>query len=98
MIFILHGEVSLVKTHYGKIAKVTHTNTLGEEIILDRRAQKRRESAFAETEKVDTMEVKRNSYIRIKEMLFEMGLRKDFLALEALMRRSYFLKKNFTKR
>ena len=98
MIFILDGEVSLVKRHYGKIAKVTETSTLGEEILLDRIVKKRRESAFAETEKVTTMEIKRNSYIRIKEMLFEMGLRKDFLTLEKIMRRSLFLKRNFTKR
>jgi hypothetical protein len=77
---------------------VTDTNTIGEEIILDRVYKKRRESAVAESEKVITMEVKRNSYIRIKEMLFEMGLRKDLLTLETIMRRSLFLKRNFTKR
>lgn len=31
-------------------------------------------------------------------MLFEMGLRKDFLTLEKLMQRSLFLKRNVTKR
>lgn len=90
--------MSLVKRHYGKIGKVTESNTLGEEIILDRKARRRRESAFAETGNIHTMEVKRNQYTRIKEMLFEMGLRKDFLTLEKLMQKSLFLKRNITKR
>ena len=31
LIFIVEGEVSLHKRHYGKIAKVTSTGTLGED-------------------------------------------------------------------
>ena len=52
MFIIFEGEVSLVKKNYGKIAKVTEGSTIGEEVVLDRKCNKRRESAFAESEKV----------------------------------------------
>lgn len=46
VIFILEGTIALHKRFYGNIAKISTTNTLGEDLVLDVKANaKRRESA-----------------------------------------------------
>ena len=61
--------------------------------------KKRRESAQVESKMgAVTLELRRHSFIRIKEILFEMGLRKDYLILEGILRRNLFAKRNMTRR
>jgi hypothetical protein len=99
LIFILEGEIALQRRFYGSLARLTTTNTLGEDLILDVRPnKKRKESATVVTQQgAVTLEVNRISSLRVKEMLFEMGLRRDFLNLQSIMKRSLFLKRNVTK-
>ena len=93
--FILKGEISLVKRSIGKIGRVTEENTLGEEAILDKRYTYRKESTFVESLESYLFELSPENFIKIKEMLYEMGLKKDFLMIESTLRRNFMLKKNF---
>jgi hypothetical protein len=71
--------------------------TLGEDGILDRRiSNRRRETAQGESTEVLTLEIKRADFLKVKNILYQMNLKKDYLTLEAFMRRSLFAKRNFT--
>jgi hypothetical protein len=92
--FILSGEITLIKRNYGKILKITSENTLGEEFLLDRKFSQRKESAFVESPKALLIEITLTDFLKVKEIMYEMGLKKDYLMLESLMRRNFTIKKN----
>jgi hypothetical protein len=83
-----------VKKTIGKICKITEENTLGEESLLDKKYFGRMESAFVESQNALLIEVTIDSFMKIKELLYEIGLKKDFLMIESILRRNFVLKKN----
>jgi hypothetical protein len=90
----LKGEVTLVRKNIGKIANLSEENTLGEEVILDRRFKTRKESAFVEGSIAYLIEITADKFFKIKELLYEIGLKKDFLMLESILRRNFMQKKS----
>jgi hypothetical protein len=70
---------------------------LGEDGIIERRkTNRKRETAFCDSDDLVTLELSRNAFQRVKEVFYQMSLKKDYLSLEAVMKRSLFLKRNFT--
>jgi hypothetical protein len=68
---------------------------LGEEVLLDKRYSGRHlETAYAESESVSVLELSTDAFMRVKELFYESGLKKDFLMLETTMRRVFVIKKN----
>ena len=49
---------------------------------------------YSESDKAGVLEVTADEFIRIKELMYESGLKKDFLMLESTLRRNFFNKKN----
>jgi hypothetical protein len=92
--FILSGEITLVKKNIGKFLKISLDNTLGEESFLDKKNSLRKESAFVESENALLIELSTLEFQRVKEVIYELGLKKDFLMLESIMRRNFVNKKN----
>ena len=78
----------------GRISKITEENTLGEESILDKKYTQRLETAYAESEKAGVIEITTDEFVRLKELFYEAGLKKDFLMIESVLRRNYISKKN----
>jgi hypothetical protein len=84
----MHSQV------HGKLCVLTEDNTLGEECILDKRYTSRLETVYADSEQAGVLEISTEGFLMIKELMYESGLKKDFLMLESTMRRNYINKKN----
>ncbi|TNV79044.1 hypothetical protein FGO68_gene5955 [Halteria grandinella] len=100
--FILSGDVSLVRTNYGKIANLTPSHTLNEDQVLSQPTQskqrirsKRSESAFADSEGVVLMSIESDQWVRnTRGVIMQIGMKKNLLYIESCMKRSQFIKKN----
>ena len=54
--------------------------TLGEESLLDKRYNGNRlETAYASSNKVSVLELSMQSFMNVKELFYESGLKKDYL-------------------
>ena len=82
----------------GRIAKLNHVNAgfLNEDVFLSRKATlyKKRETAFAESQFVTTLAIRRNNLSKFKGIFYRMGLKADYLNIEAAVKRSALIKKN----
>lgn len=90
----MYGEVAMHSKVHGRLGKITDENTLGEECLLDKKFACRLETAFAVSEKAGVLEITTENFLRVKEFMYESGLKRDFLMLESTMRRNLIIKKN----
>ncbi|CDW73008.1 UNKNOWN [Stylonychia lemnae] len=91
---VIEGQISLIKQNIGKILNLGTENTLGEEVIFDKKFQKRQESAFVISEIAIICEITVEQFLNIKGLIYELGNKKDYLYLETLLKRNYMNKKN----
>ena len=68
--------------------KIGNNSTLGEEAHLDKDYKIRMETATVESPSVQIAEFTESKYLRAKELLFEMGFKKDIVLVEQAMRKS----------
>ena len=52
------------------------------------------ETAFVESSQCTLQELNVLEFLRIKEAMYEMGLKKDVLTIETILRRNFMIKKN----
>ena len=72
--------------------KLGNDSTLGEEAQLDKHFQARLETASVDSPTAQLAELTETQYLKTKDLLFEMGFKKDIILLEQAMRKSQMLK------
>lgn len=91
----MYGELKMSLRKGNKAMQVTEENTVGEDSVLNiKSSEAKMETVFAESDKVGVLEVTAHQFGRVKGILYEAGLKTDFLTLEAILRKNATLKKN----
>ncbi len=68
---------------------MTSSETFGEEAIINQKYRGRTESAFVEQSTVRVLELRKSQFMKLRQVLYQMGLKTDFLYLEAVMRKCW---------
>lgn len=63
--------------------------TLGEEALLDPKYSGRKDSAFVDDSLTRLLQFDRAQFQRLKLVLYQMGLKTDYLALESAFRKGW---------
>ena len=63
--------------------------TLGEEALLDPKYSGRKDSAFVEDSVTRLLQIDRAQFQKLKLVLYQMGLKNDYLVLESAMRKCW---------
>ena len=63
--------------------------TLGVEALLDPKYSGRKDSAFVEDSVTRLLQIDRAQFQRLKFVLYQMGLKTDYLVLESAMRKCW---------
>ena len=88
------GKLVLHSQRLGTIGVVKIGDSLGEEALLEPKVVNRKESAYAESETY-VLEVTRERWKDLKQVLIHLGHKKDFMLLESRLRKNFQQKKSW---
>ena len=94
MFLVVMGKLVLHSHRLGTIGVVKIGDSLGEEAVLESKTCPRKESAYAASETY-VLEVTREKWKDLKQVLIYLGQKKDFMLLESRLRKNFTQKKSW---